>query len=180
MKKQTLIRQILAALTLGILLSACPSVEPLPQGPSLTPLSAFPKEHLSCCWQDLVKVEPNYPTLALDALNGNLEALASLLKLSSKLELATSYAHGAVLVEILPRIGDSYFTTVLTYLNKKGDLKEKSPLLEETLFDTLRNLLEGGFALNKDPKIHQQNLSAYTQTAEFLEYQIKVDPKTKP
>jgi hypothetical protein len=182
MKKQIHIQPLLLRSLLGaglfLCLSACPSSpEPLPPGPSLSPVSEFPQQHISCCWQDLQKTDSSYAQLAKDALNGNLEATASLLLLSRKFELAQSYAHGAVLAEVMSRLGDDYFAKVLSYLEQKGELKNQNAKLHEPLAETLRNLLEGGFSLNRDSKIQQLHLAAFPESAKLLAYATHSEQK---
>lgn len=196
MKKQT----ILTFLAISSLLTACPSdsngdnpsgtpsaqtasaeatpltlgTQPAPAA-GLKPLTAFPKEHLSCCWDELQKADAQYAKLALDAANDKSEALEKLLTLSSQLPLTTSYAHGAVLAEILHRIGDARFAWVLQKLDVAGELKKAhpDPNNKETLRDTLRVLLEGGFSLNQAPEVHKGRLVGFPETSKSLQYQVE-------
>lgn len=185
MKKQT----IFTLFVLSSLLSACPgennsngnasgspSQQALGSQPApaagLKPLTAFPKEHLTCCWDDLVKADAQYATLALNAANDKSEDLATLLQLSHKLALTPSYSHGAVLAEVLNRIGDARFAWVLNKLDSDGKLKIVHPDRErqETLRDSLRVLLEGGFSLNTSSEVHQHHLKDFPETAKVLMY----------
>ncbi|HEY9839223.1 MAG: hypothetical protein ACAI44_15795 [Candidatus Sericytochromatia bacterium] len=149
-----------------------PSGEP-PSGPPLTQLTTFPSQHLQCCWQALEKVEPSYPQLALAALNGQPEALEKLLLLAKKLELTAGYTHGAVLAEVLTRVGDARFAFVLQKLDSQGALKDTHSLFPETLKENLRNLLEGGFSLNLDPAVHMQKMGAFSTSAKLLDYVVE-------
>lgn len=175
MKKHTISSMLLA---LCLLLSACPQQggtvsETPPTGAPLTQLSAFPSEHLACCWSELQKADSAYAATALGALNGDLAALEKLLGLSKTLELTPGYAHGAVMAEILQRIGDERFAWVLARIERAGGLKEKQALFDETISQTLRNQLEGGFALNAEPAVHSSNLAAYPKTAKALNYVVE-------
>lgn len=197
MKNQKLFFSLIGALVLTSLLTACPPQPPTPpssaspdssasavatpapvtatQGPApaaltLPPLTAFPKEHLICCWDGMVKIEKTYPQMALDALNGKPDALESMLRLAKKPDLNPGYAHGAALAEILVRIGDERFSYVLRKLDLAGKLNDTQDLFPESMRENLRNLLEGGFALNSDPPVHMKNLTAFPETAKVLKY----------
>jgi len=200
MKKQKSFLSLIGALVLTSLLSACPpqpnpqgspspGISASPSGPATPtappvsatlgpapaaftqpPLTAFPKEHLICCWDALVQKDPTYPKLTLDALNGNLDALEKLLTMVPGQDLNPGYAHGAALAEILVRIGDERFAYVLRKLDLAGTLSGDQKLFQESIRENLRNLLEGGFALNSDPPVHMKNLTAYPETAKVLKY----------
>lgn len=151
--------------------AADPGAQPAPAA-GLKPLTAFPKEHLTCCWDDLVKADAQYATLALNAANDKSEDLEKLLPLSLKLTLTPSYSHGAVLAEVLNRIGDARFAWVLKKLDFEGKLKtaHPDPERQETLRDSLRVLLEGGFSLNTSSEVHQHHLKDFPETAKVLMY----------
>lgn len=177
MKKQSFYHYLFLNLICCLALSACPQAEaPPPPDIPLEKQSSFPKQHVSCCWKDLSVADAKYESLVLDAFNGNSLALSHLLKLSDKLDLTVSYAHGAVLADILNRVGDAHFASVLAYVNQKDAFKSQNAKLEETLADTLRNILEGGFPLNLEPALHRKSLADFPQTAQKLNY--KVEAKT--
>lgn len=144
-----------------------------PSGAPLTPLTVFPSNHLICCWDALAKTEPSYPKLALDALNGQEAALDKLVTLSKKLDLTAGYAHGATLAEILTRIGDQRFAYVLLKQDNQGGLEQDHDLFPEKMRENLRNLIEGGFALNSDASVHMKNMTAFPETAKVLKYVIE-------
>lgn len=146
------------------------TVGPEPSGAPLTALPAFPQQHLICCWDALVKQDSHYPQMAVDALNGKLDAVEDMLKFAQKLDLNAGYAHGAALAEILVRIGDDRFSYVLRKLDVANKLVISQDLFPESMRENLRNLLEGGFALNSDPPVHMKNLTAFPETAKVLKY----------
>lgn len=175
MKKQSFF--ILLCLTL---LTACPAEQntseelasPQVPPPVLTPVTQFPAENISCCWQALTALDADYPELALKAYNGEAKSLQQLLKLSSKMDLLSSYGHGATLADILSHIGDQRFAEALKAV--AGDLNTPNPNFEaEPLKYTLRNSLEGGFSINQADAIRQQSLIDYPLSAGELNYTVK-------
>lgn len=171
MKKQTLI----FLLTSLSLLSACPAqtdsaavqepTDPLPAA-----VAAYPQDKLSCCWEDLLKTHPEYAKVATEAYNGNADALKQILKQVDQLSLSDSYAHGTVLATLLHHLGDQRFAFVLQDL--QPDFKKVHPGFQESLQDTYRNLLEGGFVLSADANVSQKSLADYPLTAGLLQYQL--------
>lgn len=174
MKKQRFYHFLFLNLICCLSLSACPQSEtPPPPDIPLEKVAKFPQEHVNCCWKDLVTSDAKYEALVLDAFNGSSVALSQLLKLSDKLELTASYAHGTVLADILNRVGDAHFAGILVYVSQKEAFKGKNDKLEETFEDTLRNILEGGFPLNLEPALHTKSLADFPQTAKVLNYQVE-------
>jgi len=165
MKKQTVCLFFLVLLSL----TACPSDETIQYaGPP------YPQAQLPCCWEDLLKAHVNYPAMAGSAYSGEEAGLKALLKLSAELNLTASYAHGVVLAGVLQKVGDAHFAKVLETL--AADFKKANSGLEETLQDTFRNLLEGGFVLNTDPAVKSHVLSDFPLTAGLLKYELQKAP----
>lgn len=171
MKKQTLIF-LLTALSL---LSACPAQTDsaaiqAPTEPPPAAVASYPQEKLSCCWEDLLKTQPEYASTATQAYNGDSDALRRMLKQVDQLSLSDSYAHGTVLATTLHHLGDQRFAFVLQDL--QSDFKKVHPGFQESLQDTYRNLLEGGFVLSADSDVSQKSLADYPLTAGLLQYEL--------
>lgn len=157
-----------------LVLSACPAqTDDAIQAPTEPPpaaVAAYPQDKLSCCWEDLLKTHSEYASLATAAYNGEAEALKQLLKQVESLNLGDSYAHGTVLASVLHHLGDQRFAYVLQQV--KPDFQKVHASFQESLQDTYRNLLEGGFVLSADEAISSQSLADYPLTAGLLQYEL--------
>ena len=187
-------KQPLLFLLVGLLLlSACPAKEGKQKTSETTPEpehvemkqtetkasnlpkleKGFTQEGIACCWTELVDFAKtqniDYKETIQEAVKGKDQALADLLNLSGKVGIDLSYGHGAILDEILVRVGDSHFADVL----KSLPLQEKHAYFEENLQVTLRNLIEGGFMFHKDLRIQALSLSQFPQTSLVLAYKVQ-------
>lgn len=134
---------------------------------------AFANDQISCCWDILSQQAQSqgfdYAATVQKASQGDKSAVNKLLEFSSQLGLDASYGHGAVLDELLVRLGDKTMAETISNL----DLTKKHRLFDESLQVTLKNSFEGGFMFHKDLRIQALSFTDFPQTAQALDYKIQ-------
>lgn len=149
-----------------------PTAIPVEVLPSIKPLTELPKNQLTCCWEDFQPLLADYQAVALKAFNGDEAALKSLLELNTKIkDMQIFYQHGVVLAGILSQIGDLRFARSIE--QNAALFQQTHPVFEESLRDTLRNQLEGGFSLNQAPPVQQATLDQFPATSSRLGYEVQ-------
>lgn len=168
---------LLLALVSLSLLSACPTTEGGPQVNESSPAGrpiVFKHTEISCCWEALKALAQkqgiDYSSQITKALKGDAAALEQLLLFSKQVDLQTSAPHAVVVVTLLYALGDQIFANSLQKLAERGELKQEHPIFQETLKETLRNLLETGSAFSSNPALKDYSLQHYHRTSALLSY----------
>lgn len=157
-------KQLLSCFLLATVLSACPAQNNTWPDPVPEPLNTI---DYSCCEAQLKALPLNYAALAEKAYQGDAAALQELLAASADMDLPSSYVHGTVLASILKQVKDQPFADAMMALDSK--LNAPHALFQESLRDSLRNMLEGGFQFQAG----QESLTDFPATSKILAYQVK-------
>lgn len=157
-------KQLLSCFILAMALSACPAQNKTWPDPVPEPLSQV---DYTCCETQLKDLPLNYADLAGKAYQGDKAALQSLLEVSADMDLPSSYVHGTLLVKILKQVKDEAFAEAVGTLDSK--LNAPHAIFQESLRDSLRNMLEGGFQFQAG----QESLTDFPATSKILAYQVK-------
>jgi hypothetical protein len=174
-------KHTLLVLTLLPLLTGCPSKS---DSNTLNNTGSEPGHPLQfqanqvlCCWDDLLTAARakgvNYTELFSQAQQGDSTALEKLLVFSKNLDLQLSFPHAAALVSLLYIRGDQAFAQALKHLSEQGELKQEHPVFQETLKETLRNLLESGNQFQQNPQLTTFSLNRYQAVAAELGYTLQ-------
>lgn len=138
---------------------------------------SFAPTQLSCCWESLLeankKTNLDYNAQLQKALSGDPAALEALLLASKQVDQELSFPHGAVLVTVLYAVGDKAFAQALKALEDKGEFKQEQAIFQETLKETLRNLLESGHSFTTAPELKGLSLQDFPQTSSTLGYTLQ-------